>query len=198
MLGDGEIQEGMVWEAVQVAARYKLSNLTAIVDRNGLQQFGLPRSVETRLPTAVTGVIPGSVSTCPRCSRPSAGGSSRSTAMISIRSRRVPGRAVGRHARPAHRRHCPHGQGQGAVAGRGSTPGTASSRVPRTSSVPARSSSLMSSTCWTPTTRPRRRRESTGRRPNPNGGTAEGHERRLGRQARRTRAQRSADHRAGR
>lgn len=47
MLGDGEIQEGMVWEAVQVAARYKLSNLTAIVDRNGLQQFGLPSSTET-------------------------------------------------------------------------------------------------------------------------------------------------------
>lgn len=49
MLGDGEIQEGMVWEAVQVAARYKLSNLTAIVDRNGLQQFGLPSSAETVL-----------------------------------------------------------------------------------------------------------------------------------------------------
>ena len=48
LLGDGEIQEGMVWEAVQVAARYKLSNLTAIIDRNGLQQFGLPSSTETR------------------------------------------------------------------------------------------------------------------------------------------------------
>jgi transketolase len=47
MLGDGEIQEGMIWEAVQVAARYKLANLTAIVDRNGLQQFGLPTSAET-------------------------------------------------------------------------------------------------------------------------------------------------------
>jgi transketolase len=47
MLGDGEIQEGMVWEAVQVAARYKLDNLTAVVDRNGLQQFGLPSSDET-------------------------------------------------------------------------------------------------------------------------------------------------------
>src|SRR3954469_19004752 len=30
MLGDGEIQEGMVWEAVQIASRYRLSNLTAI------------------------------------------------------------------------------------------------------------------------------------------------------------------------
>lgn len=42
LLGDGEIQEGMVWEAVQVATRYRLSNITAILDRNGMQQFGLP------------------------------------------------------------------------------------------------------------------------------------------------------------
>jgi transketolase len=49
LMGDGEIQEGMVWEAVQVAARYKLTNLTAIVDRNGLQQFGLPSGSETTL-----------------------------------------------------------------------------------------------------------------------------------------------------
>jgi transketolase len=47
LMGDGEIQEGMVWEAVQVGARYKLANLTAIVDRNGLQQFGLPSTSET-------------------------------------------------------------------------------------------------------------------------------------------------------
>ncbi len=49
LMGDGEIQEGMVWEAVQVAARYKVTNLTAIVDRNGLQQFGLPSTAETTL-----------------------------------------------------------------------------------------------------------------------------------------------------
>jgi transketolase len=49
LMGDGEIQEGMVWEAVQAAARYKLTNLTAIVDRNGLQQFGLPSTDETTL-----------------------------------------------------------------------------------------------------------------------------------------------------
>jgi len=49
LLGDGEIQEGMVWESVQVAARYKLTNLTAIVDRNGLQQFGLPSTPETTI-----------------------------------------------------------------------------------------------------------------------------------------------------
>jgi len=40
MLGDGELQEGMVWEALHVAPRYKLGNLTAILDWNGLQQFG--------------------------------------------------------------------------------------------------------------------------------------------------------------
>lgn len=40
MLGDGELQEGMVWEAVNSAARYEVNNLTAIVDLNGLQQFG--------------------------------------------------------------------------------------------------------------------------------------------------------------
>lgn len=42
ILGDGEIQEGQVWEAAFVAARYKLSNLTAIIDANGLPQFGWP------------------------------------------------------------------------------------------------------------------------------------------------------------
>lgn len=40
MLGDGELQEGMIWEAVHTATRYKLGNLTAIVDLNGLQQYG--------------------------------------------------------------------------------------------------------------------------------------------------------------
>lgn len=40
MMGDGEIQEGMVWEAVYFASRHALSNLTAIVDVNGLQQYG--------------------------------------------------------------------------------------------------------------------------------------------------------------
>lgn len=42
ILGDGEIQEGQVWEAAFVAARYKLANLTAIVDANNLPQFGWP------------------------------------------------------------------------------------------------------------------------------------------------------------
>jgi transketolase len=42
MLGDGEMQEGQVWEAIPVAVKYGLGNLTAIVDRNGLQQYGWP------------------------------------------------------------------------------------------------------------------------------------------------------------
>lgn len=42
MLGDGELQEGMVWEALNSASRYGLSNLIAIIDLNGLQQFGWP------------------------------------------------------------------------------------------------------------------------------------------------------------
>lgn len=42
MLGDGECQEGSVWEAADVALRYGLDNLTAIVDVNGLQQYGWP------------------------------------------------------------------------------------------------------------------------------------------------------------
>jgi transketolase len=40
MLGDGECQEGQVWEAAISAVRYRLDNLFAIVDVNGLQQYG--------------------------------------------------------------------------------------------------------------------------------------------------------------
>ena len=39
-LGDGEIQEGQVWEAAMAAAHYKLDNLVAIVDNNNLQIDG--------------------------------------------------------------------------------------------------------------------------------------------------------------
>ena len=50
MLGDGECQEGQVWEAAYVAARYRLDNLTAIVDLNALQQYGWPgQRIEERL-----------------------------------------------------------------------------------------------------------------------------------------------------
>ncbi len=37
MLGDGECDEGQVWEAAMSAAHFKLDNLVAIVDRNGIQ-----------------------------------------------------------------------------------------------------------------------------------------------------------------
>jgi len=40
LLGDGELQEGLVWEAAMLAAHYKLDNLTAIIDYNGLQIDG--------------------------------------------------------------------------------------------------------------------------------------------------------------
>ncbi len=42
ILGDGEIQEGQIWEAAFVASRYRLNTLTAIVDYNRLPQFGWP------------------------------------------------------------------------------------------------------------------------------------------------------------
>lgn len=42
VLGDGEIQEGQIWEAAFTAARYELDNVTAILDFNRLPQFGWP------------------------------------------------------------------------------------------------------------------------------------------------------------
>ena len=39
-LGDGEIQEGQVWETAMFAAHYKLDNLVAVVDNNNLQIDG--------------------------------------------------------------------------------------------------------------------------------------------------------------
>jgi transketolase len=40
LVGDGECQEGQIWEAAMTAAHYRLDNLTAIVDRNELQAMG--------------------------------------------------------------------------------------------------------------------------------------------------------------
>jgi transketolase len=37
LLGDGELQEGQVWEAAMTAAQHRLGNLVAIIDRNGLK-----------------------------------------------------------------------------------------------------------------------------------------------------------------
>ncbi|HAQ42174.1 MAG TPA: transketolase [Clostridiales bacterium] len=47
LLGDGEIQEGMVWEAAMLASHYHLDNLTVIVDHNGLQIDGRNNDVMT-------------------------------------------------------------------------------------------------------------------------------------------------------
>src|SRR5512143_3659516 len=40
LLGDGELQEGQIWEAAMTAAHYKLDNICALVDNNGLQIDG--------------------------------------------------------------------------------------------------------------------------------------------------------------
>lgn len=45
LMGDGETQEGSVWEAAMSASHYKLDNLTAIVDRNMLQIDGSTEDV---------------------------------------------------------------------------------------------------------------------------------------------------------
>jgi transketolase len=40
LLGDGELNEGVVWEAAMAASHYKTDNLIAIIDRNGIQSDG--------------------------------------------------------------------------------------------------------------------------------------------------------------
>jgi transketolase len=50
LLGDGECDEGQVWEAVMAAAHFKLDNLVAIVDNNGQQIDGWNRNVMSLAP----------------------------------------------------------------------------------------------------------------------------------------------------
>lgn len=45
VMGDGECNEGSVWESASSAAHFELSNLTAVIDRNGLQYDGPTESV---------------------------------------------------------------------------------------------------------------------------------------------------------
>lgn len=52
MLGDGECDEGQVWEAAMCARHYRLGNLTAIVDHNKAQQSGLVKDVMNHMPLA--------------------------------------------------------------------------------------------------------------------------------------------------
>ena len=50
LLGDGEIQEGQVWEAFMFAHHYKLDNLCVIIDNNGLQIDGAVDKVMSPYP----------------------------------------------------------------------------------------------------------------------------------------------------
>mgnify|MGYP000008499316 CR=1 FL=1 len=45
LVGDGEVQEGMIWEAAMLAAHYQLDNLTVFLDHNGLQIDGSNKEV---------------------------------------------------------------------------------------------------------------------------------------------------------
>lgn len=50
LTGDGEIEEGQVWEAALTAGNFKLDNLTVIVDQNGLQQDGWVKDIQDLSP----------------------------------------------------------------------------------------------------------------------------------------------------
>jgi transketolase len=52
ILGDGELDEGQVWEAAMAATHYKLEHLIAIVDRNGIQNDRYTREVMETEPIA--------------------------------------------------------------------------------------------------------------------------------------------------
>jgi transketolase len=52
LMGDGELQEGSVWEAAMAAPRFRLNNLVAIVDRNRFQAFGAVEEIMPLEPLA--------------------------------------------------------------------------------------------------------------------------------------------------
>jgi transketolase len=52
LIGDGECQEGLIWEAAMFAAHYKIDNLTAVVDRNSLQIDGSTEKIMSLEPLA--------------------------------------------------------------------------------------------------------------------------------------------------
>ena len=118
LLGDGELQEGQVWEAVMTTPKHCLTNLTAIVDRNGLKAMDEPPAASRW-------------SRCPTAGRPLAGPSERSTGTTWRRSAR---RSTGRPAsgRPGGDPR-QHRQGQGGLGLRG--PG----RLPQRGESPRRS-----------------------------------------------------------
>ena len=45
LISDGELNEGSTWEAIMFAGHHKLSNLTVIVDANGMQGYGMTKDV---------------------------------------------------------------------------------------------------------------------------------------------------------
>lgn len=47
LAGDGELNEGSMWEALSIAGHQKLDNLTVIVDRNGLQLDGFTKDIQS-------------------------------------------------------------------------------------------------------------------------------------------------------
>lgn len=47
LLGDGELNEGSVWESAMFAGHHKISNITAIVDKNSMQSDGFTRDILT-------------------------------------------------------------------------------------------------------------------------------------------------------
>jgi len=52
IMGDGELNEGQIWEAAMTAAHYRLDNLCGIIDRNGLQIDGNTEGIKSLEPLA--------------------------------------------------------------------------------------------------------------------------------------------------
>ena len=99
LLGDGEVQEGQIWEAAMTAAHFALDNVCAIVDDNGVQLDGPTREI--------MGVEPLGAKFC-RLRLGGAGGGRPQPV-------RPPGRLPHRrgHPGPAHGPSGPHGEGEG-------------------------------------------------------------------------------------
>ncbi|WP_188206877.1 transketolase [Alkalibacillus aidingensis] len=55
LIGDGESQEGQVWEALNTASKYDLDNLIVTLDNNGLQQFGWKHGASRGVPETEAG-----------------------------------------------------------------------------------------------------------------------------------------------
>ena len=56
-MSDGELDEGNSWEAIMFAGKNKLSNLTAVIDRNNIQIDGMTENVMPLEPLADLGEI---------------------------------------------------------------------------------------------------------------------------------------------